>query len=154
MLCHYVLRMLVKRRYDSKSIVDVFMQDKTRKICKTTNFSLTPVFCSICFSLLFNMMFLYACYFLLGAALSSASKQLLLKTHGSSLRHYHLWLPLPIPLAMLRNYIKDDSGVQDSTEESNTESQEPDLLLNTLVNKVLTFFKLRDKDGGQDNNKN
>lgn len=51
---------------------------------------------------------------LLGAAVSSMSRLLHVKTHGSSLRLYHLWLPLPIPMALLRNYVSDKSDMQDS----------------------------------------
>ncbi|KAJ7376366.1 hypothetical protein OS493_035111 [Desmophyllum pertusum] len=55
-----------------------------------------------------------SCSSLQGAAVSSMSRLLRVKTHGSSLRLYHLWLPLPIPLALLRNYVSDKSDMQDS----------------------------------------
>ena len=35
--------------------------------------------------------------------------------------------------------------------ESDTEGQEPDKLLSTLVKVVLTFLNIRGKDDGQDN---
>lgn len=83
---------------------------------------------------------------ILGAALSSTSRLLLIKTHGSSLRLYHLWLPLPVPLALLRNYIKDESGLQDSSVETDINDEEPHKFLKTIVKDVLIFLKLRDKD--------
>ena len=74
-----------------------------------------------------------------------------MKTHGTSLRRYHLWLPLPIPLALLRSYVGDHTGMQESNMESETKGQEPDKLLSTLVKDVLTFLNLRGKDDGQEN---
>ena len=91
--------------------------------------------------------------FFLGAALSSSSRLMLIKTHGTSLRRYHLWLPLPIPLALLRNYVNDKSQMQDLNMESDTESQEPDQFLNTLVRDVRNFFELNNKEDGQDKDK-
>ena len=88
-----------------------------------------------------------------GAALSSSSRRLLIKTHGTSLRLYHLWLPLPIPLAMLRNYAKDQNALSGSTtmpqDQDNT--QKPDKLLSSIVNRILIFFELKSKGDDQDN---
>ena len=52
------------------------------------------------------------------------SRKLRVKTHGSSLRLYHLWLPLPIPLALLRNYILDKSDLIDSDTGCEKESED------------------------------
>lgn len=89
--------------------------------------------------------------FHLGAAISTSSRLLLIKTHGTSLRRYHLWLPLPIPLALLRTYVKDHSGATVSDMQSDAKNQEPDKLLSAFVNSVSNFFKSRDKDDCQDN---
>lgn len=88
-----------------------------------------------------------------GAALSSSSRRLLIKTHGTSLRLYHLWLPLPIPLAMLRNYAKGQNALSGSTTMSQDQdnAQKPDKLLSSIVNRILIFFELKSKGDDQDN---
>ena len=88
-----------------------------------------------------------------GAALSSSSRRLLIKTHGTSLRLYHLWFPLPIPLAMLRNYAKDQNALSGSTTMSQDQdnAQKPDKLLSSIVNRILIFFELKSKGDDQDN---
>lgn len=77
------------------------------------------------------------------------SRRLRVKTHGSSLRLYHLWLPLPIPLALLRNHICDKSELQDSNtgceKQSENGLQGQDEYLYTLVKKIMSFLKLNDK---------
>jgi len=82
------------------------------------------------------------------------SRKLRVKTHGSSLRLYHLWLPLPIPLALLRNYIIDQSDLQDSDTECGKQSEDgesPDEYLFKLVKKTVSFLKLNGKgDNGDD----
>ena len=76
-----------------------------------------------------------------GAALFLSSRRLLIKTHGTSLIPYHLWLPLPIPLAMLWNYVRDKTGSSRSDMESDDKGQEPDKLLSSIiVHSVLIFF--------------
>ena len=79
------------------------------------------------------------------------SRQLRVKTHGSSLRLYHLWLPLPIPLTMLRNYVSETSSVQDS-DTLREDEQSQDEYIHTLVKKILIFLKLKDKDESGDHN--
>ncbi|KAK2551202.1 hypothetical protein P5673_027964 [Acropora cervicornis] len=90
-----------------------------------------------------------------GVALSLSSRRLLIKTHSTSLIPYHLWLPLPIPLAMLRNYVRDKTGSSRSDMESDDKGQEPDNVLSTIiiiVDSVLISFELRDKGDDLDNN--
>ena len=55
------------------------------------------------------------------------SRQLRVKTHGSSLRLYHLWLPLPVPLTLLRNYVNEKSSAQDSGIGSDRQCEESDI---------------------------
>ena len=88
--------------------------------------------------------------YLSGAALSLNSKRLLIKTHSSSLRRYHLWLPLPIPLAMLRSYVKDKSEKQQSPVKSDNKCQEPDKLQNAILKRILKFLRYGGKDSGED----
>lgn len=81
------------------------------------------------------------------------SRKLRVKTHGSSLRLYHLWLPLPIPLALLRNYVRDKADLQDSDIGSDKQSEggkNPDEYLYTLVKKTLSLLKLKDKGDSGD----
>jgi len=88
-----------------------------------------------------------------GAALSSMSRKLRVKTHGSSLRLYHLWLPLPIPLALLRNCISDKLEVSDTgCEKQRKDVEGSDEYLYTLVKKTVSFLKLNDKGDNGDNN--
>ncbi|KAL9962377.1 hypothetical protein ACROYT_G031473 [Oculina patagonica] len=95
-----------------------------------------------------------SCSNLQGAALSSMSRQLRVKTHGSSLRLYHLWLPLPVPLTLLRNYINKESGAQDSDIGPDRQCEEghiQDEYLHTLVKKILISLKLKDKSDSGEN---
>ena len=82
------------------------------------------------------------------------SRKLRVKTHGSSLRLYHLWLPLPIPLALFRNHICDNSEQQDSNtaceKQSEDGQQGPDEYLYTLMKKIMSFLKLNDKGDNGD----
>lgn len=81
------------------------------------------------------------------------SRKLHVKTHGSSLRLYHLWLPLPIPLALLRNHVSDKADLQDSDVVSDKQSEggkNPDEYLYTLVKKTLSLLKLKDKGDSGD----
>lgn len=93
-----------------------------------------------------------SCSFQQGAALSTSSRRLFIKTHGTSLRLYHLWFPLPIPLAMLRNYVRDHTGLTESNTDnaSYDETKEPDKLLTSIVHNVLIFFEIRHKDDDQE----
>lgn len=83
------------------------------------------------------------------------SRKLHVKTHGSSLRLYHLWIPLPIPLALLRNHICDKLELQDSNTRCEKQSEDgqqgQDEYLCTLVEKIMSFFKLTDKSDNGDN---
>ena len=112
-----------------------------------------------------------------GAALSSMSRLQRIKTHGTSLRLYHLWLPLPLPLAVLRNYINENSGAKELDENSvskvadeNSTSKEAnedsgtkevnkgsdfadeiqDGYLHTILNGVLNLLKIKKKDDSED----
>ena len=82
------------------------------------------------------------------------SKKLAVKTHGSSLRLYHLWLPLPIPLALLRNHICDKSELQDPhtvcEKQSEDGQQGQDEYLYALLKKITSFLKLNDKGNNGD----
>ena len=82
------------------------------------------------------------------------SRKLRVKTHSSSLRLYHLWLPLPIPLALLRNQICDKLELQDSStgceKQSEDGQQGQDEYLHTLVKKTMSFLKLTDKGDNED----
>lgn len=109
-----------------------------------------------------------ASLFSLGAALSSISRLQRIKTHGTSLRLYHLWLPLPLPLAVLRNYINENSGAKELDENSvskeadeNSTSKEvnkgsdfadeiQDGYLHTILNGVLILLKIKKKDDSED----
>ena len=118
-----------------------------------------------------------ASLFSLGAALSSMSRLQRIKTHGTSLRLYHLWLPLPLPLAVLRNYINENSGAKELNENSgakelneNSVSKEADEdstskevnkgsdfadeiqdgYLHTILNGVLILLKIKKKDDSED----
>ena len=82
------------------------------------------------------------------------SRKLRVKTHGSSLRLYHLWLPLPIPLALLRNYISDKSDLQDSEtrcDKQSEDGQSHDEYLYKLMEKTFSFLERNDNgDNGDD----
>ena len=118
-----------------------------------------------------------ASLFSLGAALSSMSRLQRIKTHGTSLRLYHLWLPLPLPLAVLRNYINENCDAKEPDENSlskeadeNFTSQEAnkdfgtkevnkgsdfadeiqDGYLHTILNGVLILLKIKKKDDSED----
>ena len=84
------------------------------------------------------------------------SRKLAVKTHGSSLRLYHLWLPLPIPLALLRNHIYDKSELQDPhthtvcVKQSEDGQQGQDEYLYALLKKIMSFLKLNDKGDDED----
>ena len=81
------------------------------------------------------------------------SRNLRVKTHGSSLRLYHLWLPLPIPLALLRNYVSDKADLQDSDtgcEKHSEDGQGPDEYLYKLVKKTMSLLKLNSKGDNGD----
>lgn len=106
--------------------------------------------------------------FSLGAALSSMSRLQRIKTHGTSLRLYHLWLPLPLPLAVLRNYINENSGVKELDENSVSKEADEDSTskevnkgsdfadeiqdgyLHTILNGVLILLKIKKKDDSED----
>lgn len=80
------------------------------------------------------------------------SRKLCVKTHGSSLRFYHLWLPLPIPLALLRNCISDKLQVSDTgCEKQSRDAEGSDEYLYTLVTKMVSVLKLNDKGDNGDN---
>ena len=109
-----------------------------------------------------------ASLFSLGAALSSMSRLPRIKTHGTSLRLYHLWLPLPLPLAVLRNYINENSGVKELDENSVSKEADEDSTskevnkgsdfadeiqdgyLHTILNGVLNLLKIKKKDDSED----
>ena len=109
-----------------------------------------------------------ASLFSLGAALSSMSRLQRIKTHGTSLRLYHLWLPLPLPLAVLRNYINENSGVKELDENSVSKEADEDSTskevnkgsdfadeiqdgyLHTILNGVLILLKIKKKDDSED----
>ena len=61
-----------------------------------------------------------------------------------------MWLPLPIPLAMLRSYVKDKSEKQQSPVKSDNKCQEPDKLQNAILKKILKFLRYGGKDSGED----
>ena len=109
-----------------------------------------------------------ASLFSLGAALSSMSRLQRIKTHGTSLRLYHLWLPLPLPLAVLRNYINENSGAKELNENSVSKEADEDSTskevnkgsdfadeiqdgyLHTILNGVLILLKIKKKDDSED----
>lgn len=109
-----------------------------------------------------------ASLFSLGAALSSMSRLQRIKTHGTSLRLYHLWLPLPLPLAVLRNYINENSGAKELDENSVSKEADEDSTskevnkgsdfadeiqdgyLHTILNGVLNLLKIKKKDDSED----
>ncbi|PFX14168.1 hypothetical protein AWC38_SpisGene21700 [Stylophora pistillata] len=86
------------------------------------------------------------------AALSSLSRLRRIKTHGTSLRLYHLWLPLPLPMAVLRNYndencrskepdkcsvskqVNEDSGSKEVNKGSGIADQNKDGCFHTILN--------------------
>lgn len=108
------------------------------------------------------------CSNLQGAALSSMSRLRGIKTHGTSLRHYHLWLPLPLPLAVFRNYVDEnscskepdessvskqvnkDSGSEEVSKCSGIADQNQDGYLHTIMNGLLALLKIKNKDDSEE----
>lgn len=91
-----------------------------------------------------------------------------IKTHGTSLRHYHLWLPLPLPLAVFRNYVDEnscskepdessvskqvnkDSGSEEVSKCSGIADQNQDGYLHTIMNGLLALLKIKNKDDSEE----
>ena len=60
-----------------------------------------------------------------GAAISKSSKRLTVKTHGSSLRLHHLWLPAPLGLMTLRSFLSRNPA--EDSQEGGTEETDAKL---------------------------
>jgi hypothetical protein len=43
----------------------------------------------------------------IGGILSSLSKTSAIQTHGTTLRMYHLWLPVPLGIAVVKKALED-----------------------------------------------